>query len=471
MSRTIQLAALRMRAVALVSAAALFCGRGAAADELPLPVQAAQLPNGLRVVMSPEHSTPTVAIAVYYDVGARVEERGRSGFAHLFEHMMFEGSENAPKGMHDHLLSQYGGDSNATTSEDRTNYFETLPSNALELALWLEADRMRALDVSAENFENQRQTVMEERRQSYENQPYMLSILRRDEIAYGSYWPYAHSVIGDMADLERADLAQVRAFHDRYYVPNNAVVSIAGDFEPAEALDLVRRHFGSIPRRDLEPWTDPGMPEQQAERVERMRDPHAELPAFHLVYHIPPRRTPDHYALELLAVILGDGESSRLYRELVRQREIANHVEVATEDRRGPDLFTFWVIMSEGHQPEEARLVIDRALADIARNGITGRELRKAQNRVRAAFVFGLQSNLQRAMQLAEFETYDGNAALLRTELDRYLSVTADDVRRVASRYLTPTNRAVLDVVPASESAPPSSPAAQRGSTAPGGQR
>ena len=197
------------------------------ADELPIPVQSERLDNGLRVILSPDHSAPTVAVAVYYDVGSRVEERGRSGFAHLFEHMMFEGSANVPKGEHFRHISTRGGSLNGTTNPDRTNYFETLPANALEVGLFLEADRMRSLAITAENFENQRQTVMEERRQSYENRPYMLSFLRRDELAFQGYFPYEHSTIGDMTDLRAASLADVRAFHDRYYAPDNAVLSIA----------------------------------------------------------------------------------------------------------------------------------------------------------------------------------------------------------------------------------------------------
>jgi predicted Zn-dependent peptidase len=448
-------------------AAAALVPRTASADELPIPVETATLPNGLRVVMSVEHSAPTVAIAIYYDVGARVEERGRSGFAHLFEHMMFEGSANVAKGEHFRLISQHGGDFNGTTSEDRTNYYETLPANALELGLWLEADRMRSLNVNEDNFENQRQTVMEERRQSYENRPYMLSILRRDELTYGDYWPYSHSVIGDMRDLEHASLGDVRAFHDRYYVPNNAVLSIAGDFEPAQALELVRRHFGNIARHDLTAWHDPGFTAQSAEHIESVTDAHADLPAFHLVYHIPPRRTPDHYPLEMLQIVLGDGESSRLYQLLVKDREVASSIEVSTEDRRGPDLFTFFCILAEGHTPAEVRPMVQTVLEDVARNGITGRELEKARNRVRAAFVMGLQSNLHRASQLAEFEMYDGNASLLRTELDRYLSVTAEDVRRVAQQYFTVNNRTVLDVMPAPDAASSAAPSPAPASMAP----
>ncbi len=426
----------------------------AAADELPVPVQVERLDNGLRVVMSPDHTTPTVAVAVYYDVGSRVEERGRSGFAHLFEHMMFQGSANVAKGEHFRLISSHGGSLNGTTSGDRTNYFETLPANALELGLFLEADRMRALAVTAENFENQRQTVMEERRQTYENRPYILSFLRRDELAFQGYWPYEHSTIGDMADLRAASLEDVRAFHRRYYAPDNAVLSFAGDFEPAEALALVRRHFGMIPARNAPAWVDPGFAGQTAERAESMVDPMARLPAFHLAYHIPARRTPDHYALEILTAVLGAGESSRLYQELVKTLEIASSIEVETEDRRGPDLLAMWCVLAQGHTGAEARAVIYRQLDDIGRNGITARELDKARNQYRTAFVFGIQSNMSRARRLAEYELYDGNAALLRTELDRYLAVTAADVQRVAREYFRPENRTVLDVLTASASAP-----------------
>ena len=258
-----------------------------------------------------------------------------------------------------------------------------------------------------------------------------------------------------MADLQRASLSDVRAFHDHYYVPNNAVLSIAGDFDPAQAMELVRRHFGAIPRRDLTPWRDPGMAPQTAERVGSIDDPRAELPAFHIAYHIPPRRTPDHYALEILASVLADGESSRLYQELIKERQVASTIEVDTDDRRGPDLFTVWCVLSQGHTPAEVRPMVLAAIDAIAHGGITGHELEKARNRIRSSFVFGFQSNLQRASHLGEFELYDGNARLLRTELDRYLSVSLDDVRRVAAQYLVATNRTMLDVVPRGGGASP----------------
>jgi zinc protease len=420
---------------------------------LDIPVLRTTLANGLRVVLSQDRTVPTVAVAVYYDVGSRNEAAGRTGFAHLFEHMMFQGSANVGKGQHFSLIMNRGGSMNGTTNHDRTNYFETLPSNELALGLFLESDRMASLAVTADNFENQRQTVMEERRQSYDNRPYMQSMLRINELAYGDYFPYAHSTIGEMSDLVAAPLEAVQEFWRMYYAPNNAVLSISGDFDVDEALALVRANFESIPSRNTPAYAPPAFTAQTAERTETMTDALAELPAFHVGYHIPPAREADHYALEVLSLVLGHGESSRLYQKLVKERELLQEISASTDDRRGPDLFSFWGIVAQGHTATEARAVIYDELRSVAENGITPRELEKAQNGLRAGFVFGLQTNLARASQLAEYELYFGNAELLRTELGRYLAVTNEDIRRVARTYFTETNRTVLDVVPPAEAA------------------
>lgn len=429
-----------------------------ASSAVRLPVARHKLENGLRVVLSPDNTVTTVAIAVYYDVGSRNEERGRSGFAHLFEHMMFQGSDNVAKGEHFTLIMNRGGSPNGTTSDDRTNYFQTVPASELALGLWLEADRMRSLAITQENFENQRQTVMEERRQSYDNRPYMGSILRINELAFGDYFPYAHSTIGDMQDLQNAPLSAVQQFFDHYYAPNNAVVSIAGDFEPEQALRLVKRYFGDMPARSIPPFNPEPLKAQTAERVESMNDPLAELPAFHVAYLIPPTRTPDHYPIEILAMVLGDGESSRLYQSLVKGKELLQEVSAATDDRRGPDLFSFWGICSEGHPCSEARAVIFRTLEEIAEKGITERELEKARNQIRSRFVFGLSSYMSRAMRLGEFELYFGDANLLNEEADRYLQVTLADVQRVAKQYFSASNRTVLDVIPSGAGKTPAAP-------------
>jgi len=419
-----------------------------------IAVERYTLDNGLRVVLNPDRTVPTVAVAMYYDVGSRNEMRGRSGFAHLFEHMMFQGSANVGKGEHFKLVMNRGGSVNGTTSNDRTNYYQTLPSNELALGMWLEADRARSLEITQANFENQRQTVMEERRQSIDNRPYMQSMLRINELTYGDYFPYAHSTIGDMQDLIKAPLSAVQEFFHTYYAPNNAVLSIAGDFEPAEALAMAQKYFGDLPKRTVPAFDPPALLPQTAERTETMLDPLAELPAFHIAYHIPPDRSEDHYPLELLAIVLGDGESSRLYQELIKDKEILQDIDVSTDGRRGPDLFSVWGICARGHKGAEARKVFYSHLEKIAKVGVTQRELQKAKNRVRSAFVFGLESNLARAKQLAQYEMYFGDARLLRDEASRYLKVENDDIKRVAKKYFAPTNRTVLDVEPAKTDKP-----------------
>ena len=408
-----------------------------------------RLPNGLRVVLNPDRSVPTIAVAVYYDVGSRNEVEGRSGFAHLFEHMMFQGSANVAKGDHFVIITNRGGSMNGTTSEDRTNYYETLPSNELELGLWLEADRMRSLAITAENFENQRAVVMDERRQSYENQPYGASFLRANALAYGDYWPYAHSTIGDMQDLVNAPLSAVQEFWLQHYAPNNAVLSVSGDFDPAEAMALIRRHFEDIGSRPVPAYSPPAIQAQTAERRDQMTDPLADLPALHINYHIPPAQEADHAALEMLSLILGQGDSSRLYRDLVHDRELVTDISASTDDRRGPDLFSVFALVAEGHTPAEVETLVYAELERIAREGVQDRELTRVRNQVRAFFLFSQQSNLDRARNLAEFEMYQGDANLIRGDLDRYLAVTAADVQRVAGQYFAATNRSVLHVLPA----------------------
>jgi zinc protease len=234
------------------------------------------------------------------------------------------------------------------------------------------------------------------------------------------------------------------------------VLSISGDFEIDEAMQLVEKYFGEVPSRETPAYADPPPPEQTAERTETMYDANATLPAFHLGYHIPPRRTPDHYAIEILAMVLGDGESSRLYQSLVKQKEICQDVAVGTDDRRGPDLFSVWAVMASGHAPKEAQNVVLAELQSIANRGVTDRELQKAKNRIHAAFVFGLQSNMARSQHLAEFELYWGDANLLKLELDHYLAVSAEDIKRVAGTYFDAKQRTVLDVLPGTAPAPPS---------------
>ncbi|HEY8079096.1 MAG TPA: pitrilysin family protein [Labilithrix sp.] len=431
-------------ALAVVAIALPASGEGVRFD-----VQRTKLENGLRVVMLVDHTSPTIAVDVVYDVGGRNEERGRAGFAHLFEHMMFQGSKNVPRGKHFELVTSHGGALNGTTSEDRTNYFELLPSSELPLALWLEADRMKSLDVSQKNFENQRAVVKEEYRMRVENVAYVPADIRLQELVYQGYWPYEHSAIGTMRDLDAAQLDWVRAFHDAYYAPNEAVLAIAGDFDPAEALALVKKYFGDahaqahVPKLDL-----PALPEQTQPRAAVVEDVHAKLPAIFEGWAIPPSQDADHYALVLAAMILGDGESSRLHRTLVREKSIAASVSAQTGELRGPDEFEIVARLSSGAKPADAEKLVEGMIADLAKSGPAPGELEKVKTRMRARLLLGLQSNFARAEKLAEMELYRGDARLLNGELDRYLAVTKDDVKRVVAKYLGPARRSTVEVKP-----------------------
>jgi predicted Zn-dependent peptidase len=248
----------------------------------------------------------------------------------------------------------------------------------------------------------------------------------------------------------------VQEFFDEHYAPNNAAIGLAGDFEPEEAMALVKEYFGDIPPRETPRYDPPELTPQTAERKETMVDPLAELPAFHIAYHIPPERSPDHYPLDMLSIVLGDGESSRLYQDLVKGKELMQEIDVSTDGRRGPDLFSVWGVMSPGKKGQQAREIIYREIARIARQGVTERELEKAKNRIRSVFVFGLQSNMQRAQRLAEYEMYWGDAKLLNDEAEHYLKVTNEDIKRVAQTYFNATNRTVLDVLPPAAAEPTS---------------
>ncbi len=420
-----------------------------AATSLRLDVRKAKLDNGLRVVMAPDATSPTVAVDVVYDVGGRNEERGHSGFAHLFEHMMFQGSANVPRGEHFKLVTSHGGTLNGTTNSDRTNYFEMLPRSELALALWLEADRMKSLDVSQANFENQRAVVKEEYRMRVANAAYVPSEIRLQEMVYEGYWPYEHSAIGTMKDLDAAQLDWVRAFHDAYYAPNHAVLAIAGDFDPEEAMALVHRYFDSAKPAEA-PKYDPGtMPEQVTPREEVTTDAHAKLPAVIDGWAIPKSREPDHYALELAGMVLTDGESSRLYRSLVRERGVAVEVQAGTNDFRGPDWFELECKLSSTAKVPDVERLLEGALADLGSKGPSQAELDKVKTRLATSFLLGLQSNFSRAQKLAEYELYWGDADLLLRELPRYLAVTREEVQHAVAKYLVKDRRSRVEVRPA----------------------
>lgn len=416
-----------------------------------IPVESYELPNGLQVVLSEDHTTPVVAVDVWYHVGSRNERPGRSGFAHLFEHMMFQGSENVGKAEHLQLVERAGGSMNGSTTEDRTNYFETLPANRLNLGLWLEADRMRSLAITPENVENQREVVKEERRLRIDNSPYGSSFLAISyEVPYSqSCYAYNHSVIGSMDDLNAAPLPDVQQFFDTYYAPNNAVLTIVGDFDPAQAKQLVEEYFGDIPSGPAPDPVQCSEPFSHLPTSRTIEDNNATVPAYFAAYGVPSVESPDQYPVALLAEVLGSGESSRLYQRLVQQEKVATAVQSFADIRKGPGVFIVFAIPNQEVTTDRIATLIDEEIARIRRHGITAAELEKVKNRYRAREVLGRQTVLGKAEALQSATYFAGGPDAINTELQKYLAVTRADLKRVADQYLTPQNRAVVITQPA----------------------
>jgi zinc protease len=414
----------------------------------PTPIQQFSLSNGLRVILCEDHAVPVVSTALYYDVGSRNEKIGRTGFAHLFEHMMFQGSENVPKAAHFQYIFNAGGTMNGTTSTERTNYYETLPASHLPLALWLESDRMRSLKVTQENLDNQRNAVQEEKRLRYDNQPYVNAFLRINELIFKNP-ANAHSTIGSMEDLDAATIEDVQKFFRIYYAPNNAVLTIVGDFESDEATALVWKYFDEIPGQPPPPPVDVSEPEDVAQSQEVYHDKLAPAPAFVLGWKIPPRRTPDFYALSLAADLIFEGDSSRLYQKLVKGDESVVSIQGGIDERRGPSALYVFALPKPGEEVAAIRDQIFDEIRALRTSGPSPAEMEKLQNSLCNDVVRGRQSTMYRAQRLAEYALYDGDPTLFDSELDHYLAITPEQIRSAVERYLDVENRVVLDIVPA----------------------
>lgn len=414
----------------------------------PLEIEEYTLENGLRVVLNPDNAIPVVSVAVYYNVGSRNERDGRTGFAHLFEHMMFQGSENVPKAGHFQYIMKAGGTMNGTTSSERTNYYETLPASQLPLALWLESDRMRSLAVTQENLDNQREAVKEEKRLRYDNQPYGQIFDLINEMIYKNF-ANSHSTIGSMEHLDDATVEDVQEFFRVYYAPNNAVIALSGAFDPDTAKGLIETYFGDIPSQPLPPPLDVSEPAEVAATYREWEDKLAPFPAFLIGWKIPERRTPEFNALYLAGKVLYDGESSRLYQKLVKGSESVIQLFGFTDERRGPSSIFIGAIPKPEEDLSEIRETIMEEIQDLATHGPTAEEMEKIENQLLNDTVRQRQSSMSRAQQIAEFALYDGDPALINTELDELLSVTAEQIRMAAAHYLNTDNRALLDVVPA----------------------
>jgi predicted Zn-dependent peptidase len=442
-----------MKLLALCAALAL--AAPAAAQTAPrIDFSSFTLSNGLSVLVSKDSSVPVVAVAMIVNVGGRTETRGRSGFAHLFEHMMFEGSKHVPKGGFDKYLESVGGDNNASTHEDFTFYYEELPSNALASALWLDADRIGALSVKPDAVKNQIAVVEEEKRSSVDNEPYgPLEYVDMAEHSF-SNWQNAHPTIGSFADLDASSISDVRAFFSAYYSPDNITLAVVGDVDPAEVRRLVIGYFGPIAKKPRPAAPDITEPAPSGERVVALKDAHAKLPAVAVTWRgMPARGTADYYALVLLDRALLSGKSSRLFQKLVKESQTAVSVDgglgfpvVGWDEYKAPALFGAMVVRKPGEPFEKVRGLIAGEAAKLGAEGVSPAELERVKIKFRSDWVRAQETRLGRAQRLLQDALLDGDAEAANRDLDRFMAVTNDDVRRVAAAYLRPEAATWFDV-------------------------
>ncbi len=421
---------------------------GAQATRLSVPIVVDTLENGLTLIVHEDHSVPTVAVNIWYMVGSGDEKPGRTGFAHLFEHLMFMGSEHAEYPAFDRLLEAAGASNNGSTTNDRTNYYEEGPANSLPLMLWLEADRMGWFlsTMNAEKVDAQREIVKNERRQSYENQPYGLARETLAQSLYPAGHPYSWSVIGSMNDLGAASLDDTREFFRRYYAPNNAVLTVAGDVSAAEVKRLVRQYFGEIPR-------GPAIERPAAPSFTLTRDTvvvledRVQLPRVYFNWHTTRVYSEDDAALDLLGYLLSGAKNSRLTQELVYDRQIATNVVAFHDGKRLDGDFTVFATARPGHTLPELQASIDAQLKRLMEEGPTARELEQAQNATESSFLNGLEQISSKADQLNSYYYFVGVPGNFQQDLARYRAVTAGDIQRVARHYLG-GHRVILSIVP-----------------------
>jgi zinc protease len=424
-----------------------------------IAIENATLPNGLKVVIAPDSAAPVVTVGVYYKIGFRLEPQGRSGFAHLFEHMMFQGSANAPKMQHIKLINSSGGVLNGSTHYDVTNYYEAVPSNALERVLWLEADRMRALKVDDENLRNQRDVVKEEVRVNVMNQPYGgFPWLDLPPVAFRN-WANSHNFYGDFADLDAASLVDVQSFFKTYYVPNNAVLLILGDVKPGEGIALAKKYFADIPAGPPPPFADPAEPEQKEERRGHVEEKFGTLPAMAIGYPVPPRRTRDWRAMTMLDMALHGGRAGRLHRELVLEKQIAVEADGGIDDifgYNGPTQMVTRIMHKPEFSNDAALAAFDEVISEIRQNGISEDELQQLKVKWRSDYYSTLEGGRGGYMPryglmhlLACFTLFDGEPQLVNTILDGFLAVTREEVLAAAKKYLRNDQRAIVFRTPA----------------------
>ena len=412
-----------------------------------LQYEIATLPNGLTVVTSEDHSTPIVHLNLTYHVGSKNEKPGRTGFAHLFEHLMFKGSKNVLPEAHTSYVASVGGQSNAYTTDDETVFWETVPSQYLPMILWLEADRMATLRIDKDTLTNEREVVKEERRMRVDNQPYG----RLNEIIYAQAFtvhPYKHPTIGSMEDLEAASVEDVRDFYNTFYVPSNATLTLVGDFDPVQAQQLVIQYLGRVPKASREvPRDIPKEPPQTKEKRVTLQEPWP-LPAVVVAYHITYDGNPDSYPLHIAAKVLSDGDSSRIYKKLVYEKQMAVAAFGSANLIEDPNLFYAVAIVQPGHSPDEVANTLMTEIDRLKTEPISEHELQRTKNQFARDYILNRESNQQKAGVLAHAVVIHNDVKTADGEFDIFQNIAIADVQRVARTYFTPENRLVLTLLP-----------------------
>jgi predicted Zn-dependent peptidase len=430
------------------------------AKPLKIPVVYYKLPNGLKVVISEDHIAPVVEVAVYYNVGFRLEPKGRTGFAHLFEHMMFQGSANVKKFDHVKYVEANGGNTNGHTDFDYTNYYQTLPSNRVELGLWLESDRMRSLDISEENLKNQQNVVSEEVRVNVLNQPYQFFEWISLWGNAFTNWNNSHNGYGELSEINAATIEDVRSFFKTYYAPNNAVLTVVGDVDVNDVKKMVEKHFANIPSQPAPPRADLTEPPQTKEKRISQTDKLANLPALAIGYHVPPQNSPDFPAMALLVQILQGGDSSRWYQRLVKEKELTLDLTGGLNyfgnefDYVGPMIMTTRTTYKPGHTADEILKEMDAVVADLSSKGVTEKELADAKVQYRSNFYSQVESSFGKAHLLSALALFRDDPQQINSLLTPFENVTAAQVKAAAAKYMVATNRTVIDRVPEAKAQP-----------------
>lgn len=438
-----------MKKLTALSLVSLFVGLASAQQPRRVNVdfKDVKLKNGLRVLLVEDHNAPVVSLAITYDVGSRDDRRGRTGLAHLFEHMMFSGSQNVGRNEHAVLVSSNGGGGNGITTLDRTYFFSTLPANQLEMILFLEADRMRSLDLTQANLDSIRSAVKEERLQRVDNRPYG----KTDEIYQGTLYDnfaYQHPLLGSIDDLNAVSLKEVKDFFQTYFAPNNAALAVVGDFRTDEALAKIKSYFETIPSQPAPPKADVAEPLQTAERRFTVEDPLARSPQIIFGYKGIAHNTPEFYAMQVLNQALTVGKSSRLYQKLVKEKELVTDVAGQTDAFRWNGAYEITATVATSKKLEEVEAAINEEIARLQREPIADWELTKAKSAARRSSIEGLALSLGVATRITWYAIFYDDPGLINTQFLKYDAVTKEDVKRVANKYLTSTNRTVAITIP-----------------------